>query len=459
MATTRATAGAKRESPFQQFVWEGKDKRGVTMKGETSSKNANLVRAELRKQGINPTVVKPKPKPLFGASGSRISSLEITVFARQIATMLQAGVPMVQSFEILAGGQKNPRMKTMIEDIGSSVSGGSTLTESLGRHPVQFDDLFCNLVRAGEGAGVLDTVLDTLATYKERIEALKGKIRKALFYPAAVIAIAILVSAILLIFVIPQFEQVFANFGADLPAFTMMYVKASRFMVAYWWAVFGTAIALVFAYLALFKRSAKVREYMDRFMLRLPVIGQILHQSAIARFTRTLGLTFKAGVPLVEALDICSGATGSVIYGEAIKRIRDDVAVGYSLNMAMKQVGIFPHMVVQMAAIGEEAGALDTMLFKLAEFYEQEVNNAVDALASLLEPFIMVIIGTMVGGMVVAMYLPIFKLAEFYEQEVNNAVDSLASLLEPFIMVIIGVMVGGMVIAMYLPIFKLAATI
>ena len=413
MATTRAavTTGAKRANVFQQFVWEGTDKRGVKMKGETSSKNANLVRAELRKQGINPTVVKPKPKPLFGASGSKISSLEICVFARQIATMLQAGVPMVQSFEILAGGQKNVRMKNMIEDIGSSVSGGSTLTESLGRHPLQFDDLFCNLVRAGEGAGVLDTVLDTLATYKERIEALKGKIRKALFYPAAVIGIAILVSAVLLIFVIPQFEAVFANFGAELPAFTMMYVHASRFMVAWWWLVFGTAIGLVFAYLAVFKRSAKVREYMDRFMLRMPVIGQILHQSAVARFTRTLGLTFRAGVPLVEALDICSGATGSVIYGEAIKRIRDDVAVGYSLNMAMKQVGIFPHMVVQMAAIGEEAGALDTMLFKLAEFYEQEVNNAVDALASLLEPFIMVIIGVMVGGMVIAMYLPIFKLA------------------------------------------------
>ena len=412
MATTRAAATtAQREIPFQQFVWEGKDKRGIKMKGETSSKNANLVRAELRKQGINPTIVKPKPKPLFGDTGSRISSLEITVFARQIATMLQAGVPMVQSFEILAGGQKNIRMKKMIEDIGASVSGGSTLTEALGRHPIQFDDLFRNLVRAGEGAGVLDTVLDTLATYKERIEALKGKIRKAMFYPAAVIAIAILVSSILLIFVIPQFEAVFANFGAELPAFTMMYVHASRFMVHWWWLVFGTMIGLVFAYLALFKRSAKVREFMDRFMLRLPVIGQILHQSAIARFTRTLALTFKAGVPLVEALDICSGATGSMVYGEAIKRIRDDVAVGYSLNMAMKQVGVFPHMVVQMAAIGEEAGALDTMLFKLAEFYEQEVNNAVDALASLLEPLIMVILGVMIGGMVIAMYLPIFKLA------------------------------------------------
>ena len=412
MATTKAAAtSAQRANPFTLFVWEGTDKRGIKMKGETSSKNANLVRAELRKQGINPTVVKPKPKPMFGASGSRISSLDVTVFSRMIATMLQSGVPMVQSFEILAGGQKNPRMKAMIEDIGATVSGGTTLTEALARHPVQFDDLYRNLVRAGEGAGVLDTVLDTLATYKERIEALKGKIRKALFYPAGVIAIAILVSSILLIFVIPQFEAVFANFGAELPAFTMMYVYASRFMVAWWWAIFLTFIAVIFAYLALFKRSAKVREFMDRFMLRLPVIGQILHQSAIARFVRTLGLTFKAGVPLVEALDICSGATGSIVYGEAIKRIRDDVAVGYSLNMAMKQVGIFPHMVVQMAAIGEEAGALDTMLFKLAEFYEQEVNNAVDALASLLEPFIMVILGVMIGGMVIAMYLPIFKLA------------------------------------------------
>ncbi len=413
MATSKAaaTATTTRANPFTVFVWEGTDKRGAKMKGEVQSKSVNMVRAELRRQGINPTIVKPKPKPLFGKAGKRISALEIAVFSRQIATMLQSGVPMVQSFEILSSGQKNERMRLMLEDIRNSISGGSTLYESLGRHPLQFDDLYRNLVKAGEGAGVLDTVLDTLATYKERIEALKGKIRKALFYPAGIMAIAALVSAILLIFVIPQFEEVFKNFGAELPAFTMMYVHASRFLVAWWWLMLAVIGGAIFAFITVFKRSEKVQHLVDRFMLRLPVIGQILHQSAIARFSRTLGLTFRAGVPLVEALDICGGATGSIVYNEAVKRIRDDVAVGYQLNMAMKQVGIFPHMVTQMTAIGEEAGALDTMLFKVAEFYEQEVSNAVDALASLLEPFIMVIIGVLVGGMVIAMYLPIFKLA------------------------------------------------
>ena len=413
MATTRATARApqQRTNPMTTFVWQGTDKRGVKMKGEVSAKSINSVRADLRKQGINPQVVKPKAKPMFGAAGSRISALEVAVFSRQIATMLQSGVPMVQAFDILSQGQKNPRMTIMLQDIRDSISGGSTLYESLGRHPLQFDDLYRNLVRAGEGAGVLDTVLDTLATYKERIEALKGKIRKAMFYPAGVLAIAIAVSSILLIWVIPQFEAVFSNFGAELPAFTMMYVHASRFMVTWWWLVFGSIIAAVFAYLAVLKRSEKMRELVDRAILRTPVIGQIMHQSAIARFARTLALTFKAGVPLVEALDITSDATGSIVYNQAIKKIRDDVAVGYQLNMAMNQVTLFPHMVTQMTSIGEEAGALDTMLFKVADFYEQEVNNAVDALASLLEPMIMVIIGVMVGGMVIAMYLPIFKLA------------------------------------------------
>jgi len=412
MAASKATAATRaRPSGMGLFVWEGTDKRGAKMKGESQSKSANLVRAELRKQGITPTVVKEKKKPMFGAAGSRITALEIATFSRQIATMLQSGVPMVQSFEILSGGQKNERMRLMLADIRDSISGGSTLYEALGRHPLQFDDLYRNLVKAGEGAGVLDSVLDTLATYKERIEALKGKIRKAMFYPIGILAIALLVSSILLIFVIPQFEDVFANFGAELPAFTMMYVHASRFMISYWWAILLVIGGSIFAWLTVLKRSAKMRELLDRGMLKLPIIGQILHQSAIARFARTLALTFKAGVPLVEALDITSGATGSIVYGEAIKKIRDDVSVGYQLNMAMTQVNLFPHMVVQMTSIGEEAGALDTMLFKVADYYEQEVNNAVDALASLLEPAIMVIIGIMVGGMVVAMYLPIFKLA------------------------------------------------
>ncbi|WP_290885167.1 type II secretion system F family protein [Arenimonas sp.] len=411
MATTAAKTPPQRTNAMEQFIWEGTDKRGVKMKGETTSKNANLLKAELRKQGINPTVVRTKSKPLFGASGKAISAQDISVFSRQIATMLQAGVPMVQSFEILAGGQKNPRMRDMLLDIRDSIAGGSSLSEAMARHPVQFDSLYRNLTRAGEGAGVLDTVLDTVATYKERTEALKGKIKKALFYPAAVIAVAILVSAVLLIYVVPQFEEVFKGFGADLPAFTQMIVNASRFLTAWWWLVLAIVVGIVFGFLFIYKRSPALERNVDRLMLKLPVIGMILHQSAIARFARTLALTFKAGVPLVEALETVGGATGSIVYNEAVMRIRDDVSVGYQLNVAMKQVNVFPHMVVQMTAIGEEAGALDTMLLKVAEFYEQEVNNSVDALASLIEPFIMVVIGVLVGGMVIGMYLPIFKLA------------------------------------------------
>ncbi|OHE82275.1 MAG: type II secretory pathway protein, partial [Lysobacterales bacterium GWF1_69_6] len=387
MATTAAKAPAPRTSEMQQFTWEGTDKRGVKMKGETTSKNANLLRAELRKQGINPTVVRAKSKPLFGSAGSAISAQDISVFSRQIATMLQSGVPMVQSFEILASGQKNPRMRDMLIDIRDNISGGSSLSEAMARHPVQFDLLYRNLTRAGESAGVLDTVLDTVATYKERTEALKGKIKKALFYPAAVMAVAILVSAILLIYVVPQFEDVFKGFGADLPAFTQMIVNASRFLTSWWWAILLGVVGSIAGFLFAYKRSIALERFVDRMMLKLPVIGQILHQSAIARYARTLALTFKAGVPLVEALETVAGATGSIVYNDAVIRIREDVSVGYQLNVAMKQVNIFPHMVVQMTAIGEEAGALDTMLLKVAEFYEQEVNNSVDALASLIEPF------------------------------------------------------------------------
>jgi type IV pilus assembly protein PilC len=413
MATTaaKAKAPATRTSDMQQFTWEGTDKRGVKMKGETTSKNANLLRAELRRQGINPTVVRAKSKPLFGSAGKAITAQEVSIFSRQIATMLQSGVPMVQSFEILASGQKNKRMADMLTDIRDNIAGGSSLSEAMARHPVQFDLLYRNLTRAGEAAGVLDTVLDTVATYKERTEALKGKIKKALFYPAAVMAVAILVSAILLIYVVPQFEDVFKGFGADLPAFTQMIVNASRFLTQWWWAILLIVVGAIGGFVFAYKRSEALERTVDRLMLKLPVIGQILHQSAIARYARTLALTFKAGVPLVEALDTVAGATGSIVYNDAVKRIREDVSVGYQLNVAMKQVGIFPHMVVSMTAIGEEAGALDTMLLKVAEFYEQEVNNSVDALASLIEPFIMVVIGVLVGGMVIGMYLPIFKLA------------------------------------------------
>ena len=413
MAVTRPAAkqAAVAVNPLDVYVWEGVDKRGVKMKGEQSSKNANFLRAELRKQGITPTVVKVKPKPLFGSAGKTITPKEIAFFSRQLATMMKSGVPIVTSLEITEGGQKNVRMKKLVEEIRYDIESGSSLSEAIGKHPVQFDELYRNLVRAGESAGVLETVLDTIASYKENIETLKGKIKKALFYPAVVIVVAILVSAILLIFVVPQFEGVFKQFGADLPAFTKLIVAASRFMVSYWWAVFGTLFAVVFGFLFFKKRSVALQHFLDRAVLKIPVVGQIMHNSSIARFSRTLAVTFKAGVPLVEALDTVAGATDNTVYEKAVYRVRDDVAVGYPLNMSMKQVNLFPHMVIQMTAIGEEAGALDAMLFKVAEYYEEEVNNAVDALSSLIEPMIMIFIGGVVGAMVVGMYLPIFKLA------------------------------------------------
>lgn len=390
---TKTAALAEQMSPF---IWEGTDKRGVKMKGEQTARNANLLRAELRRQGITPLVVKVKPKPLFGAAGKKVSAKDISFFSRQMATMMKSGVPIVGALEIIGSGQKNPRMRTMVGQIRTDIEGGASLYEAVSKHPVQFDELYRNLVKAGEGAGVLETVLDTVATYKENLEALKGKIKKALFYPAMVMAVAMLVSAILLVWVVPQFEDVFKGFGAELPAFTQML-----------FALIGAAIGSVFAY----KRSPAMQHGMDRLVLKVPIIGQIMHNSSIARFARTTAVTFKAGVPLVEALGIVAGATGNSVYEKAVLRMREDVSVGYPVNVAMKQVNLFPHMVVQMTAIGEEAGALDAMLFKVAEYFEQEVNNAVDALSSLIEPLIMVFIGTIVGGMVIGMYLPIFKLA------------------------------------------------
>ncbi|UYC14143.1 type II secretion system F family protein [Xanthomonas sp. CFBP 8445] len=402
---------ARNTSQQLPFVWEGTDKRGIKMKGEQIAKNANLLRAELRRQGITPSVVKPKPKPLFGAAGKKITPKDIAFFSRQMATMMKSGVPIVGSLEIIASGHKNPRMKKMVDQIRTDIEGGSSLYEAISKHPVQFDELYRNLVKAGEGAGVLETVLETVATYKENIEALKGKIKKALFYPAMVMAVALIVTSILLVWVVPQFEDVFKGFGAELPAFTQMIVAASRFMVAYWWMLLLLLIGTIGGFIFAYKRSPAMQHGMDRLVLKVPIIGQIMHNSSVARFSRTLAVTFRAGVPLVEALDIVAGATGNSVYETAVLRMRDDVSVGYPVNMAMKQTNLFPHMVIQMTAIGEEAGALDAMLFKVAEYFELEVNNAVDALSSLIEPLIMVFIGTIVGGMVIGMYLPIFKLA------------------------------------------------
>ncbi|WP_313247633.1 type II secretion system F family protein [Stenotrophomonas acidaminiphila] len=415
MSATRSAVNKtpvdRNTSQMQPFVWEGTDKRGAKMKGEQDARNANMLRAELRRQGITPTVVKPKPKPLFGASGKPIKPKDIAFFSRQMATMMKSGVPIVTALEIIGSGHKNPRMAKLVGQIRADLEGGSSLYEAISKHPVQFDELYRNLVRAGEGAGVLETVLETIANYQENIETLKGKIKKALFYPAMTIAVALIVSAVLLVFVVPQFEQVFSSFGADLPIFTQMIVAASRFMVSWWWLILLVTVGAVVGFVFALKRSPRMQHTMDRLILKVPVIGQIMHNSAIARFSRTTGVTFRAGVPLVEALGIVAGATGNKVYEEAVLHMRDDVAVGYPVNMAMKQVNVFPHMVIQMTAIGEEAGALDTMLFKVAEYFEQEVNNAVDALSSLIEPMIMVFIGVIVGGMVIGMYLPIFKLA------------------------------------------------
>jgi type IV pilus assembly protein PilC len=418
MATATATKNARaigaaraEVNKLVQYDWTALDKRGKRMKGDMQAKNAAMVKAELRRQGMNPQTVREKSKPLFGASGKKVKPRDVAIFSRQIAAMMAAGVPMVQAFEIIANGQKNARFKNMLVEIRQSIEGGSSLHEALGLYPVEFDELYRNLVHAGESAGVLDTVLDTVATYKERMETIKSKIKKALFYPIMVMVVAFLVTMILLLFVVPVFQQTFAEAKVELPAPTQMIVSASAFMQSYWWVVIGTIVGSIVAVIFFKKRSLKFAHFLDRVSLKIPVLGDILNKSAIARFARTLGVTFHAGVPLVEALEAVSGATGSVVYGDAVRQMRDDIAVGHQLQLAMRQTNLFPNMVVQMTAIGEEAGSLDHMLFKVAEFYEEEVETAVDTLASLLEPIMMVVLGVLVGGMVIALYLPIFKLA------------------------------------------------
>ena len=392
------------------FVWTGTDKRGVKVKGQSKGTNPSLVKAELRKQGINPIKVK-KQSTLFAKRGKRtIIPKDIAIFFRQLATMLGAGVPLVQSFDIIGTGHENVGMRDLILSIKNEVESGTSLAESLEKHPVHFDELVISLVAAGEAAGVLESLLDKIATYKEKSEYLKSKIKKALFYPTAVVIVAFIVTAILLIFVVPQFEALFSDFGADLPAFTALVVSMSRFMQDWWWLVFGIAIGTVMGILQAKKRSRAFNRTFDRLLLKVPIIGPIMHKAAVARYARTLSTMFAAGVPLVEALESVAGATGNVVYSDAVLMVRDSVATGQQLNFAMSQTGVFPNMVEQMVAIGEESGALDSMLAKVADFYEQEVDDAVDALSSLLEPLIMSVLGVMVGGLVVAMYLPIFKM-------------------------------------------------
>lgn len=391
------------------FIWEGKDSKGQVIKGETAGASIAIVKANLRKQGINPKKVRKKPKPLFGGKG-KIKAADIAIFARQLATMMSSGVPLVQAFDIIGRGHENQAMSELLLGIKADIESGSNLSEALAKHPLQFDDLFCNLVQAGEHAGILDNILDKLATYKEKTEAIKGKIKKALFYPTAVIIVAFIITAILLLFVIPEFEKLFTGFGADLPALTKMVVGLSRFMQDWWWAVFGGIGGIIYWLIELKKRSRKFREFLDKILLKAPILGPILTKAAIARYARTLSTMFAAGVPLVEAMDSVAGAVGNVVYGKAVLRMRDEVATGTQLNIAMKSTQLFPNMVVQMTAIGEEAGSMDAMLTKVADFFEAEVDNAVDSLSSLLEPIIMAFLGVVVGGLVVAMYLPIFQM-------------------------------------------------
>jgi type IV pilus assembly protein PilC len=393
------------------FAWEGVDRRGNRVKGDLRASNVATVRADLRRQGVNPLKVRKKPKPLFGGGKRKIKSQDITVFSRQLATMMAAGVPLVQSFDIVGRGHDNPSMQELLLSIKQDIENGTAMAEALGKHPDYFDDLVCDLVAAGEQAGVLDVLLDKIATYKEKTESIKGKIKKALFYPAAVIIVAIVVTTVIMLFVIPQFKALFSSFGADLPAFTLLVIGMSDFMRAWWWAIAFAVGAVIYGIGKLHQKSRKFRELIDRLSLKLPVIGVILNKAAVARYARTLSTMFAAGVPLVEALDSVAGATGNVVYSDAVRKMREEVATGQSLQLSMRQRNLFPHMVIQMTAIGEESGALDEMLSKVADFYEEEVDNAVDALSSLLEPLIMVVIGGLVGSLVVAMYLPIFKLA------------------------------------------------
>lgn len=401
---------AEKALKLNLFAWEGTDKRGNRVKGESRGTNPTLVKAELRKQGIVPTKVKKKSALASAGKGKAITPKDIAIFSRQLATMMSSGVPLVQAFDIIGKGHENPKMQQLVMTVKTDIEGGSNLADSLRKHPLQFDDLVCNLVEAGEAAGVLDTLLDKIATYKEKTEALKSKIKKALFYPTAVIVVAFIVTAILLIFVVPQFEELFRGFGADLPAFTQMVVNLSRFMQDNWYIVFGFVGGSVYGLLQAKKRSRKFNQTMDRLILKMPIVGAIMTKAAIARYARTLSTMFAAGVPLVEALESVSGATGNIVYADAVLRMRDQVATGQQLQLAMTQTGLFPNMVVQMVAIGEESGSLDAMLGKVADFYEREVDDAVDGLSSLLEPLIMAILGVLVGGLVVAMYLPIFKM-------------------------------------------------
>ncbi|MFV1996501.1 MAG: type II secretion system F family protein [Acidiferrobacterales bacterium] len=401
---------ATKAAKLSTFIWEGVDRSNKTIRGEMEGTSVSHVNSMLRRQGVFPKKVKRRPKALsFGKP--KIKPKDIAVFTRQMATMLTAGLPVVQSFDIVAKGSENASMRDLIMKVKNDVESGTNLTEALGKHPLYFDSLYCSLVGAGEQAGILDTLLEKIATYKEKIENIKSKIKSAMAYPTAIVIVAFVITAILLIFVIPQFESLFADFGADLPALTKMVISMSKVFTEWWWAIFGSIIGAVMGFGYAYKRSIKMQHAMDRALLKAPVVGEIIRKATIARFARTLATMFAAGVPLVDALDSVAGAAGNAVYEKGTREIQAEVSTGTQLQIAMERVNLFPNMVVQMVAIGEEAGELDAMLSKVADIYEGEVDDAVDALSSLMEPIIMAFLGIVVGGMVVAMYLPIFKLA------------------------------------------------
>lgn len=404
MATTaKPKAPAVKESIFQ---WEGRSRDGKPVRGEMRAASESVVQATLRRQGISKVTV----KKLKFKSGGKISDKDITLFTRQLATMMKAGVPLLQSFDIVGRGHANPAVGKLLLDIKAEVETGSSLSQAFRKYPLYFDNLFCNLIAAGEAAGILDSLLDRLATYKEKMQAIKSKIKSALFYPVAVIAVAIIITAVIMIFVIPAFKDVFKGFGADLPTPTLIVIAMSDFFVEWWWLIFGSLGGSIYGFFESWKRSEKMQMIMDRLFLRLPIFGEVIRKSVIARWTRTLATMFAAGVPLVEALDSVGGAAGNYVYKVATREIQSEVSTGTNLTQAMQNVNLFPNMVTQMVAIGEESGALDSMLSKVADFFEAEVDDAVEALSSLMEPMIMVFLGTLIGGMVVAMYLPIFKM-------------------------------------------------
>jgi type IV pilus assembly protein PilC len=403
-----ATAAAAKSGRDVVFEYEGKDKNGKLVRGEMRAGGEAMVSASLRRQGILITKIKKRRT----SGGSSIKQKDIAVFTRQLSTMMRAGVPLIQSFDIVARGSPNPRLTKLLTDIRSDVETGSSLSSAFRKHPLYFDALYCNLVEAGEAGGILEALLDRLAIYQEKTMAIKNKIKSALIYPVAVLVVAFVVLAVIMIFVIPAFKDVFTSFGADLPAPTLIVIAMSEFFVSYWWAIFGFLGGGIYFFMESWKRSEKMQKTMDRLLLRVPVFGDLVNKSAIARWTRTLSTMFAAGVPLVEALDSVGGASGNAVFAEATEAIQKDVSTGSSLTTSMQTTGVFPNMVLQMCSIGEESGSLDQMLGKAAEFYEDEVDEAVKGLSSLMEPFIIVILGSLIGGIVVSMYLPIFKIGQ-----------------------------------------------